>query len=220
VRRSGLAATKVMSYSTRRSSPPGDSRTSSGSSTAHPSPCCQAEEPEHLQRLAEVEARSTAPLRIRSTSMRSGLLTPWWTLSARSSGLSILGSPDHRFSVNVGAGTVHTAHGNCRYPRLPLPAAHRHPALLIVHHLELTTPTGAAIISTLASSFGPCPHEDRPHRLRAGTRPPGQPNVLRLMIGELATPYEETHPSSSRQHRRHESQLYDHLIELLMQRRA
>lgn len=51
---------------------------------------------------------------------------------------------------------------------------------------ELTTPTGAAIIKTLASSFGP-PPPMTPHRVGygAGTRDlPGQANVLRVTLGE------------------------------------
>lgn len=52
---------------------------------------------------------------------------------------------------------------------------------------ELTTPTGAAIVKTLASSFGP-PPAMTPHRVGygAGTRDlPGQANVLRLTMGQL-----------------------------------
>ncbi|WP_146407252.1 nickel pincer cofactor biosynthesis protein LarC [Allorhodopirellula heiligendammensis] len=51
---------------------------------------------------------------------------------------------------------------------------------------ELTTPTGAAIIKTLASSFGP-PSAMIPMRVGygAGTRDlPGQANVLRLTLGQ------------------------------------
>lgn len=52
---------------------------------------------------------------------------------------------------------------------------------------ELTTPTGAAIIKTLADSFGPAPAMI-PHRMGygAGSRDlPGQANVLRIVMGEL-----------------------------------
>lgn len=51
---------------------------------------------------------------------------------------------------------------------------------------ELTTPTGAAIIKTLANSFGPAPAMI-PERVGygAGTRDlPGQANVLRIMMGQ------------------------------------
>lgn len=59
---------------------------------------------------------------------------------------------------------------------------------------ELTTPTGAAIIKTLAKSFGPAPAMI-PHRVGygAGSRDlPGQANVLRIMMGELL-PANQTH---------------------------
>jgi uncharacterized protein (TIGR00299 family) protein len=53
---------------------------------------------------------------------------------------------------------------------------------------ELVTPTGAAIVATLCDSFGPQP----PMRVSAigygaGTADlPGQPNVVRIMVGEAA----------------------------------
>ncbi|HLE42301.1 MAG TPA: LarC family nickel insertion protein, partial [Nitrospirota bacterium] len=58
---------------------------------------------------------------------------------------------------------------------------------------ELTTPTGAAIISTMSSSFGPLPRM-RIDRIAygAGNKDfPDQPNVLRLFIGEPIAVYEE-----------------------------
>src|SRR5690606_27813759 len=52
---------------------------------------------------------------------------------------------------------------------------------------ELTTPTGAAIVTTLARSFGPLPAMTV-HRigLGAGQKDFEHPNVLRLIVGELA----------------------------------
>jgi len=60
--------------------------------------------------------------------------------------------------------------------------------------VELTTPTGAAIAATLAKNFGPMP----PMRISsvgygAGDRDfPGQPNVLRAIVGESAQAPEAT----------------------------
>src|SRR5258708_15663318 len=53
---------------------------------------------------------------------------------------------------------------------------------------ELVTPTGAAIVSTLCSSFGPQPPMSVTSiGYGAGTTDlEGQPNVLRLMVGESA----------------------------------
>lgn len=93
--------------------------------------------------------------------------------------------------VNVGSGCVQAAHGS-----LPVPA----PASLeLLKDLpiyssgidgELVTPTGAALISTLADRFGPLP----PMRVErigygAGAREiPGHPNLARLLLGEGAEP--------------------------------
>jgi len=89
--------------------------------------------------------------------------------------------------LNVGGGTVECAHG-----RLPVPA----PAVIELLkgapiyssdiQKELVTPTGAAIVSVLATRFGELP----PLRIAAGgygagSRDlPGFPNVLRLIVGE------------------------------------
>jgi len=53
---------------------------------------------------------------------------------------------------------------------------------------ELVTPTGAAIVATLCSSFGPQPPMSVTSiGYGAGTTDlEGQPNVLRLMVGESA----------------------------------
>jgi uncharacterized protein (TIGR00299 family) protein len=88
--------------------------------------------------------------------------------------------------LDVGSGTVDTAHG--RLP-VPAPATTRLLAGAPVYSsgiaAELVTPTGAAMVATLASSYGVMP----PMTLAAdgygaGTRElEGRPNVLRLLIG-------------------------------------
>ncbi len=102
---------------------------------------------------------------------------------------AIVGSP-----VNVGSGTIKTAHGT-----LPVPAPATAELLKGIPSygssipFELTTPTGAVLLSTLASSFGPLPHMrlSRIAHGAGGREIPDQPNVLRLMIGEPAAAYEE-----------------------------
>jgi pyridinium-3,5-bisthiocarboxylic acid mononucleotide nickel chelatase len=93
--------------------------------------------------------------------------------------------------LNLGGGTVKCAHGT-----LPIPA----PATLELLkgapvyssdlQVELVTPTGAAIVKLLASRFAPFP-EMKIDKVGygAGSRDfPGQPNVVRLTVGEaLAT---------------------------------
>lgn len=89
--------------------------------------------------------------------------------------------------LNVGGGTVQCAHG-----RLPVPAPavlemlQRVPVYSSGIDKELTTPTGAAIVKTLVSRFGSVPaYKIVSAGYGAGTRDlPGQPNVLRITVGE------------------------------------
>jgi pyridinium-3,5-bisthiocarboxylic acid mononucleotide nickel chelatase len=92
-------------------------------------------------------------------------------------------------ALNVGGGTVKMAHGI-----LPVPAPatanllQGKPTYSSGIQRELVTPTGAAIVSALCDSFGPQP----PMSVSAigygagAADLEGQPNVLRLMIGEAA----------------------------------
>lgn len=97
-------------------------------------------------------------------------------------------------ALNVGGGTVKMAHGI-----LPVPAPatanllQGKPTYSNGVERELVTPTGAAIVATLCDSFGPQPAMTvRAIGYGAGTADlEGQPNVLRIMIGEEA---EETAP--------------------------
>jgi uncharacterized protein (TIGR00299 family) protein len=89
--------------------------------------------------------------------------------------------------LNVGSGMVTCAHGELPVPapatvRLlkGAPVYSRGPAM------ELTTPTGALLITDYAQTFGPMPAM-RVNAIGygAGDRDfPGQPNVLRVLIGE------------------------------------
>jgi pyridinium-3,5-bisthiocarboxylic acid mononucleotide nickel chelatase len=91
--------------------------------------------------------------------------------------------------LNVGGGTVKMAHGV-----LPIPAPatanllQGKPTYSSGLQRELVTPTGAAIVATLCDSFGPQP----PMSVSAigygagAADLEGQPNVLRIMIGEAA----------------------------------
>ena len=90
-------------------------------------------------------------------------------------------------ALNVGGGTIKAAHG-----LLPVPAPattellRGKPTYSSGVERELVTPTGAAIIATLCSDFGPQPRMSvSAIGYGAGTAdPPGQPNVVRILIGE------------------------------------
>ncbi len=91
--------------------------------------------------------------------------------------------------LNVGGGHVEAAHGT-----LPVPAPATAELLKDIPIYssgvegELVTPTGAAIVSTLASSFGPMPAM-KVSRIGYGAGEkdfPRHPNIARLFVGERA----------------------------------
>ncbi|HEX4228356.1 MAG TPA: nickel pincer cofactor biosynthesis protein LarC [Bryobacteraceae bacterium] len=101
----------------------------------------------------------------------------------------------HSSRINVGSGTVQTEHGV-----LPVPAPATAellkdcPVYSAGPEFELTTPTGAALVSTLATGFGGVP----PMRVisqgfGAGDKDfPAQANILRVLIGEPSGASEAT----------------------------
>lgn len=104
--------------------------------------------------------------------------------------LDLLDAPIRVVSpVAVGSGSVPAAHG-----RLPVPvpavaellAAAGAPIAAHPAAMELCTPTGAALLVTLATGWGPVPAmTPRVTGVGAGSAdPPGHPNLLRLLVGE------------------------------------
>lgn len=90
-------------------------------------------------------------------------------------------------TVATGTGTVRIAHGACPVPAPATALLLRGiPVVATDIPCELTTPTGAGILATLVSRFGPLPEM----RLEAvgcgaGTRDlPEQANILRILVGE------------------------------------
>jgi len=92
--------------------------------------------------------------------------------------------------LNVGGGTVHCAHGT--FP-VPAPATVEILKSVPVYssevQAELVTPTGAAIVKTLATRFASFPEmKIQQSGYGAGSRDfPGHPNVTRLTIGEASS---------------------------------
>jgi uncharacterized protein (TIGR00299 family) protein len=97
--------------------------------------------------------------------------------------------------INVGSGTINTEHGV-----LPVPAPataellRGKPIYAAGPETELTTPTGAAILATLASGFGAMPSlVIEAQGFGAGEKEfPGQANVLRVVLGESSSAAEAT----------------------------
>ena len=105
-------------------------------------------------------------------------------------GLAMLGNPELVCSpLNLGGGRVEAAHGS-----LPVPAPATAELLKGIPvyssgiESELVTPTGAALVSTLATAFGPVPAMKIVRiGYGAGAKDfPTHPNIARLMLGERA----------------------------------
>jgi uncharacterized protein (TIGR00299 family) protein len=142
-----------------------------------------------FRRLAEAEARvhGVSPEEIHFHEV--GAVDAMVDVVGAVSGLSLLGIERVLVStLPLGRGFVHAAHG-----LLPLPG----PAVIELlrgvpvvgreTEGETVTPTGAAILTTLAASYGTLP----PFTIRhigygAGRREADYPNVLRVLIGEMA----------------------------------
>ena len=90
-------------------------------------------------------------------------------------------------SIGLGSGIVNTAHGQLPHPApatMALLTEAGAPTHGLDTTLETTTPTGAALMTTLASSFGPMPGGTS-HAVGygAGTAdPPGRANIVQVVI--------------------------------------
>ena len=95
--------------------------------------------------------------------------------------------------IAVGRGTVQAAHGELPTPApavTALLARRNAPAFGIDTRKEIATPTGVALMTALAESFGPLPAmEVGCVGYGAGTADvPGRPNVVQVVIGETTAP--------------------------------
>jgi len=89
--------------------------------------------------------------------------------------------------VPLGRGTLKTSHG-----QMPLPAPatlallQGAPVVGVEHSVETVTPTAAALLTELASGFGPIPAmRVTSIGYGAGGRTTPEPNILRLFVGEV-----------------------------------
>ncbi|MBC7998267.1 MAG: nickel pincer cofactor biosynthesis protein LarC [Leptolyngbya sp.] len=92
----------------------------------------------------------------------------------------------------VGSGTVRSMHGNFPVPgpaTLELLRESRAPIAQTNITFECLTPTGAAILTTIAAGFGSQPQMSAVDSIGYGAgsmNPSGHPNIVRLIIGESA----------------------------------
>jgi uncharacterized protein (TIGR00299 family) protein len=148
-----------------------------------------------FRRLAEAEAKVHATTPDKVHFHEAGAVDAIVDIVGSVIGLELLGITQMiTSSVNVGSGSVQTSHG--LFP-IPAPATAELlkgiPFYQSSTQFELATPTGAAIINALGTSFGPLPAM-KVDRIAYGAGDKdfsGRPNVLRLMIGEPAAAYEE-----------------------------
>jgi uncharacterized protein (TIGR00299 family) protein len=104
--------------------------------------------------------------------------------------LEVLGVDDVRSSpVAMGMGTVRAAHGELPNPApAALELLRGAPVRGVEIDLELTTPTGAALLAALASGFGPLPALTIASvGYGAGSRDlAGRPNVTQVVVGDTS----------------------------------
>jgi hypothetical protein len=143
-----------------------------------------------FRRLAEAEAR------VHGTSVDEvhfhevGAVDAIVDVTGAVAGLRLLGAEAvHVSALPIGGGFVETAHG-----RMPIPGPgtaellRNFPVVDTGVQAELVTPTGAAILTTLATSAGrmPAMTVERVGYGAGGRDLPGVPNVLRVFVGETA----------------------------------
>ncbi len=140
-----------------------------------------------FSRLAEAEARvhGTTPEKVHFHEV--GAVDSIADIVGTAVAQDLLGIDQFVFSpIPTGCGEIEIAHGRCS---VPAPATAELlqgvPIASSTIPLELTTPTGATIAITLASSFGPVPSMTiEKIGYGAGTRNlEGQPNILRILVG-------------------------------------
>ena len=111
-------------------------------------------------------------------------------------GFDLLGADEiHCSPVNAGSGTVETEHGTLPVPAPATAALLRgKPVYARGPAVELTTPTGAAVATTLAESFGPMPAMiiDRIGYGAGDKDFRQQANVLRILVGHSSGATEAT----------------------------
>ena len=144
---------------------------------------------EIFARLAEAEAKVHQTTIEQIHFHEVGAMDAIVDITGAVAGIAILGIQKIFCSpLHLGSGMVECAHGT-----LPVPApataelVKDRPVYSTGVKGELLTPTGAAILTTLASDFGPMPAMSvEKIGYGAGTSDPSIPNLLRVMIGKAA----------------------------------
>ena len=145
-----------------------------------------------FERLADAEARVHGTTRDRVHFHDVGAVDAIVDVTGAAVALSLLGIDEvHVSALPIGGGFVSGAHG-----RIPIPGPgtaellRGFPVIDTGVQAELVTPTGAAILTTVATGAGRMPSMVvSAVGYGAGTMDlPGTPNVLRCFVGDAATP--------------------------------
>src|SRR3954447_1233490 len=143
-----------------------------------------------FQKLAEAEAKVHGSTIEKVHFHEVGAVDSIADIVGAAIGFDLLGIDRIIFSpIPTGHGFVEIAHGRCS---IPAPATGELlrgiPLATLDVEGELTTPTGAAIVAALADGFGPLPAMtvDR-IGYGAGQKDFPQANILRLLVGEVAS---------------------------------
>ena len=141
-----------------------------------------------FQRLAEAEAKVHGVTVQQVHFHEVGAVDSIADVVAAAVGWDLLGTERLVVSpIPTGTGRITIAHGECNIPAPATAELLRGiPLAACDVEAELTTPTGAAIVATLASGFGPVPAMTiEAIGYGAGQRDlPRQANILRLLVGE------------------------------------
>lgn len=191
VRRSTIAATKVdvIIQGTPKAPRTLDAMTRMINKTALPPPVIK-QSLDVLSRMAQAEARAHGVTPAKVVFHEIGVVDTIVDVVGGLLGCALLGIERVTASpLNLGSGLVKTSHGTLP---IPVPATAELlkgvPIYTSEIQAELTTPTGAALVTSLATNFGSMP-EMRVQSIGhgAGTwQIPGRPNLLRIFIGEGA----------------------------------
>ena len=141
-----------------------------------------------FQRLAEVEAKVHGTTVEKVHFHEVGAVDSIADIVGAAVGWDLLGVERLVVSpIPTGSGRITIAHGECNIPAPATAELLRGiPLAACDVQAELTTPTGAAIVATLAQGFGPLPAMTiETIGYGAGQRDlPQQANILRLLVGE------------------------------------
>ena len=174
----------------------------------------------HARAVAAIDALAAAEARVHGTTIDE---VHFHEVGAIDSIVDLLGVVVALEEIGVdtlSCGPLPVGHGfvKCAHGLMPVPApataylCEGLPTFGVDREGELVTPTGAALVSTLCTHFGPPPAmTTRATGYGAGDRDhPTVPNLLRVVLGEAAVPQEKSSHSHSHTHSHSHAEAHAH----------